>query len=234
MDLLQDKFSGIEGGRVLDVATGRGEFVAILKDYLDYLKIVGIDNEERILDMARENFQDEDDIEFIKMDALAMDFAEAEFDTVCLSNSLHHFEEAGLLGREMVRVLKPGGLFLLSEMCRDANDIQQETYVQIHHLGAEIDRARGQCHKETFTQGQIRKWFDSLGLELFDEFEFSYPSGDVEPERLVAAIRGACSRISELPEYEAIKKKGEEIITRLADIGFKYPTQLVMLGRKIM
>jgi SAM-dependent methyltransferase len=84
----------ISGGRVLDVATGTGGFVRFLLDGLrDHAEIVGIDtNAERAAAFSAA-YGDTPDIRFEQMDAHHLGFLDHSFDTVCISNSLHHFAD---------------------------------------------------------------------------------------------------------------------------------------------
>ncbi len=81
----------VAGGRVLDVATGRGGFVAILRDGLhDFDEIVGIDVNPAGAEAFAASFGDDPRIRFVEMDALRTDFPPASFHTVSISSSLHH------------------------------------------------------------------------------------------------------------------------------------------------
>ena len=121
----KDILGEISGGRVLDVATGGGGFIHFLLDGLkDYAEIIGVDASERAAKAFAESFAGKANIRFEPMDAQHLDFADGWFDTVSVSNSLHHFEDAQAVLREMVRVLRPGGQLVLAEMYRDG---QSET-----------------------------------------------------------------------------------------------------------
>jgi len=54
-----------------------------------------------------------EDAEFTVMNAESLKFGDGCFDTVCVANSLHHFENVDRALSEMKRVLKPGGLFIV-------------------------------------------------------------------------------------------------------------------------
>ena len=90
MNTLQQAFSNISGGRVLDVATGNGNFGgALMENLRDYSEIIGIDTNTHALDAGRENFK-QDNIRFQSMDAAHLNFPDARFDTVCIAYSLRH------------------------------------------------------------------------------------------------------------------------------------------------
>ena len=124
----------LSGGRVLDIATGAGGFVQFLLDGLrDHGEIVGIDaNAERGEPFAAA-FDGRPDVRFEQMDAHRLAFADGSFDTVCVSNSLHHFADPAPVLAEMLRVLRPGGHLVVNEMYRDGQSETQATHVLLHH-----------------------------------------------------------------------------------------------------
>ena len=59
-----------------------------------------------------------------------MDYPDETFEVVAISNTLHHIEHYDKVLAEMLRVLKPGGFFILNEMYRDGQDAAQQVHVQ--------------------------------------------------------------------------------------------------------
>ena len=116
----KDYLGHIPGGRVLDVATGSGGFIGFLLEGLqDPAEIVGIDTSERAAAAFGQAFKDTPAVRFESMDAGRMSFPDASFDTVCIANSLHHLPEPARVLSEMLRVLRPGGSFLIFDLRRD-------------------------------------------------------------------------------------------------------------------
>lgn len=129
MNTLQQALCNISGGRVLDVATGNGNFVGVLADNLrDYTEIIGIDTNTRALDAARKNFT-QDRIHFQVMDATRLEFPDDSFDTVNIAYSLHHLEQLPQEFAEMRRVRKLSGHLIVAEMYRDNPTDTQLTHV---------------------------------------------------------------------------------------------------------
>ena len=55
MRIIKEKLSKFYRGKILEVGTGRGDFIKLLSENLKgYDKIVGIDSHEEILDATRE------------------------------------------------------------------------------------------------------------------------------------------------------------------------------------
>ncbi len=237
MDILKERLRKWHGGRVLDVATGRGAFVEYLMASLaGYHRIIGIDLSENNINMAREHFGSEK-VNFEVMDAGKMAFADDSFDTVAIGYSLHHLNHIdGILG-EMKRVLKPGGLFLICEMYRDNQTDKQLTHVYLHHWWAEIDRANGITHNETFTRQEIVDKAHKTApgeLEIFDLSGFDGEAYD--DEKLAGEFLKICdqymAKIKEGPDRKRLMEKGMELKKRVVEVGFEGASTLCVLGRK--
>jgi len=160
------------GGRVLDVATGGGDFINFLLERLkDYDEIIGIDiNASRAAAFA-ETFKDKPKIRFVMMDAMRMGFPDDSFDTVCISNSLHHMSNVIAVLNEMRRVLRPRRHLVISETYHDGQTETQITHVLLHRWWTTIDTAQGIFQKETYTRQQITEIANILGLRnlVFDD-----------------------------------------------------------------
>jgi len=102
---------------VLDIATGTGD-LAISFAHYSIPKIVGFDLSEGMLAVARKKVATQkiaDKIEFIQGDSEQMPFEDNSFDAITVAFGVRNFEnlEKGL--SEILRVLKPGGLFVVLE-----------------------------------------------------------------------------------------------------------------------
>ncbi len=235
-DVFQQALGSISGGRVLDVATGRGNFIAILQNTLkDYSHIVGIDNSERAIQAASETFK-QDPIRFICMEAEALEFDDQSFDTVCISNSLHHLIHLSLSLAEMKRVLKPGGHFIISEMCRDVQNEAQLTHVYMHHWWGQIDTASGITHNETFTRQEIIHTVQNLGLNNLRLYDYAQTEGDAKDPDLARELEGIIDTYQKkaacLPDCERLYQRGEELRQRVRSLGYQPATLLIAVGEK--
>lgn len=236
MEKLKSTLKKISGGKVLDVGTGRGEFINLLKGNLkDYTKIVGIDMNDIALEKAKETFKDEN-IEFVKMDAENLKFEDNTFDIVCISNSIHHLPNTQKVFMEMRRVLKPGGYFVIQEMFSDNQNETQLTHVYFHHFNAEIQTLLGGYHNKTLKKQQIIDIGDSLELENLIDFECFYvednPMSDEELKGMLQAIDSYVEKTKDFPQYESYKERGKIIKERLTSIGIDSATELVIIGNK--
>lgn len=150
MKLFKKVLSNIDGSRVLDVATKEGDFVqTLMKNIKSYSEILGIDVNEQAIKIAQDKFEQEN-IQFLIMDAENLEFDNESFDTVSISASFHHFADIRRVLDEVKRVLKPEGTLIVAEMHRDGQTEAEFTSIYLHHWAADIDSALGRLHKHHF------------------------------------------------------------------------------------
>ncbi|TYC12642.1 bifunctional demethylmenaquinone methyltransferase/2-methoxy-6-polyprenyl-1,4-benzoquinol methylase UbiE [Bizionia gelidisalsuginis] len=102
---------------ILDIATGTGDLAINLAE-INADKIVGLDISRGMLDVGIEKIKKknlESKIEMILGDSENMPFADNTFDAITVAFGVRNFEnlENGL--KEILRVLKPGGTFVILE-----------------------------------------------------------------------------------------------------------------------
>ena len=102
--------------RVLDVAAGTGRLpLALLRTRELEGRIVAVDRSSRMLIEARATLSDCDGVvTLVQGDAEALSFGDSAFDCVTCVEALEFMGNPAATLREMVRVLRPGGVFLLS------------------------------------------------------------------------------------------------------------------------
>jgi len=105
---------------ILDVATGTGDFaIAALK--LNPIRVVGIDISEGMLDVGRKKIEKigaGNVIEMLKEDSQKLTFEENSFDAITVGFGVRNFENIELGLKEMLRVLKPGGVCIILEFSK--------------------------------------------------------------------------------------------------------------------
>jgi demethylmenaquinone methyltransferase/2-methoxy-6-polyprenyl-1,4-benzoquinol methylase len=102
---------------VLDIATGTGD-LAILMAQTSADKIIGLDISAGMLEVGQKKIEEKKlshKIEMVLGDSEAMPYADAYFDAITVSFGIRNFEtlEKGL--SEILRVLKPNGIFVILE-----------------------------------------------------------------------------------------------------------------------
>jgi demethylmenaquinone methyltransferase/2-methoxy-6-polyprenyl-1,4-benzoquinol methylase len=102
---------------ILDIATGTGD-LAILMAETNAEKIIGLDISSGMLDVGKKKIASKnlsDTIEMVLADSENMPFEDNYFDAITVAFGVRNFEnlEKGLA--EILRVLKPNGLFVILE-----------------------------------------------------------------------------------------------------------------------
>jgi SAM-dependent methyltransferase len=230
----QDILGHLPTGRVLDVATGSGGFIHFLLEGLkDYTEIIGADNNERAQAAFEEAFKDKPNIRFRAMDAAHLDFDSDSFDLVCISNSLHHFDDPQAVLSQMKRVLRPGGYLLVSEMYRDGQTETQMTHVHLHHWWGAVDTVNGVTHHETYRRDELVGLVSGLGLKEMAQYDLSDLSEDPMSPEISAELNPVFERYIQRAEgHPDLQSRGEELRQRVAEIGFHSASTLIIIGRK--
>jgi len=235
MENIIKSIQGLTGEKVLDVATGQGEFIALLKDQLpSYKSIIGIDFSEKIIEHDKAHLED-DKIKFQLMDAYKMSFPDDSFDIVTISNSLHHFAQPDQILAEMKRVTKPGGKIIIHEMISDDLRPAQLSHQKIHHWSAKIDMLNNRYHAETYTKEAlvklVKKQFDDVQV-----MDYNYPAEENKDEELITKMKSyfemILKRAEGFPELEELKKEADEIKQHIDEHGYEPATFIYMIAEK--
>lgn len=106
--------------RVLDVATGTGDFAILAAERLKPQVLVGADISEGMMRVGRKKVAERNldgVISFCKEDCTQMSFADGSFDAVTVAYGVRNFSDLDRGLKEMLRVLRPGGHLLIVELC---------------------------------------------------------------------------------------------------------------------
>jgi ubiquinone/menaquinone biosynthesis C-methylase UbiE len=233
MQNLEKKLKEIDGGNILDVATGRGEFINYIKEFKSFDNITAIDASERAEKAFKEKFKN---VKFLIMDAAKMSFQDETFDTVCISNSLHHMPDLNKTLNEMNRVLKKGGNFIINEMLSNQQDEARRSHVLLHHWWAKIDTIFGEKHNPTYSMDEIKNIIESLELADYDLIEYAWNIENPKEEQLVniqlKVIEKGLERLKDRKEHSYLKTEGEKIKEHIIKNGFSPASAVFILGRK--
>lgn len=229
-----DILGHISAPRTLDVATGSGGFIPFLLEGLkSYDEIIGIDSNEHAATAFAETFKDQSNIHFKLGDAQHLDFAPESFDLVCISNSLHHFNDPLPVLRQMERVLRPGGHLLVAEMFRDGLTETQMTHVHLHHWWAAIDTVCGVVHRETYQRQEIVEMVSGLGLEGLALYDLADMSENPKNPEITAELEPVFERYIHRAEgHPDLQARGAELRQRMQGIGFHSATTLIAIVTK--
>jgi ubiquinone/menaquinone biosynthesis C-methylase UbiE len=107
---------GETAGRVLDVGCGPGIVTSALAEGAQ--EVVALDLIPQMLEQARERCAKagRTNVVFKEGSATALPFADATFDAVVTRLSFHHFAEPNVALKEMLRVLRRGGILTIADV----------------------------------------------------------------------------------------------------------------------
>jgi demethylmenaquinone methyltransferase/2-methoxy-6-polyprenyl-1,4-benzoquinol methylase len=115
---------------ILDIATGTGD-LAISLNRTNAKKIIGLDISEGMLEVGRKKVQSQqlrDTITMVTGDSESLPFEDNAFDAITVAFGIRNFEnlEKGL--SEILRVLKPNGIFVILETSVPTNPLYKLGY----------------------------------------------------------------------------------------------------------
>ncbi|HUG15860.1 MAG TPA: class I SAM-dependent methyltransferase [Thermomicrobiales bacterium] len=152
--------------RALDVATGGGHTALALAPRVAH--VVASDLTPRMLEAA-EAFIRSQGVENVSFEVAAAEdlrFDEASFDIVSCRIAPHHFADVVAFCREVARVLKPGGRFVLMDSVAAEDD-------ELDHFINDIEWRRDKSHARSYRLSEWQTWIAATGLDvdLVEEFE---------------------------------------------------------------
>jgi len=111
--------------------------------------VIAIDQSPAMLDRMREKFGDDGNITYLTGNSSNLPVADASVDAVLANMYLHHVESPTDAIKEMTRILKPGGVLVIT----DLDTHNHEFLVTEQH-----DRWMG------FERADVKRWFEDAGL----------------------------------------------------------------------
>lgn len=108
--------AGIALRDVLDVGCGTGRLLEKAAERWDGVRMTGIDTSAEMIGEARRKHDGDARFVFKQGDASALPLESGSFDAVVSTMSFHHWRDQAAGIREVARVLRPGGLFVLADV----------------------------------------------------------------------------------------------------------------------
>ncbi|GAP13346.1 methylase [Longilinea arvoryzae] len=124
---------------VADVGAGTGFLSAGLASRV--AKVYALDASQAMLDVAQRNLADFDNVVFQQAEGLSLPLPDASLDAVFANMYLHHCADPLAAIREMVRLLKPGGRLVITDLDKHTNSWMKAEMADVW-LGFERDRVR--------------------------------------------------------------------------------------------
>ncbi|MBN1158041.1 MAG: methyltransferase domain-containing protein [Bacteroidales bacterium] len=235
MEVLRSRLSRYDAGKILDVATGRGEFLHFgLRAFRTFISAAGLDVNNDSLAAAREIFGNIPVI-LVTGSALSMPFPERVFDTVTISHSLHHIEDLEGLFSEMTRVCKPEGLIVINEMISDEGALTQGNHMIYHHLISEIDNQLGHYHRDIYSRKELSAVISESSFQVVEQFVHEETAGTLTRQedigQLVASLNRRMDMLHNTEHYYFYGNKIREVIERLEKEGFQKLKEMAYILR---
>lgn len=126
-----------EHGKILDVATGTGDFAILAANTLKPEKIMAVDISEGMMEVGREKTANaglSSVIDFRKEDCLNMSFEDNTFDAVISAFGIRNFSNLDKGLAEMCRVMKKGGHLSIVELSTPVSFPMKQLFKVYSHV----------------------------------------------------------------------------------------------------
>lgn len=214
-NLIKNKVAFSEGKTILSIGCGNGSDAHLPEVFA---KFIGIDLSDVAIEQAQKKYKNHKEYQFLVMNAMDLAFDDSTFDIVLGIEVIEHVPDYKQLIAEAVRVLKPGGMLLLTVANKDSFHLR----IVEQLLGNKFKT--NYQHFEEFSVDQINETFENVGLEVKEIIGgFFLPYWGVP---------GISQELSDLAHNNL------EVINLLKDIGQqvnpRYCYDFISIGYKIM
>lgn len=169
--------------KILDVATGTGDFALLAARTLGPESLLGVDISEGMLEVGRKKILQAglaDVVSFRREDCMALSLPDGEYDALTVAYGIRNFQDLDRGLSEMYRVLRPGGRLVIIELTAPRRfPMRQLFWLYSHVLMPLVGRLVSRDSKaysylpatmEAFPQGEVMR--EILQKAGFREVEF--------------------------------------------------------------
>jgi len=162
MKLLPD----LEGKKILEIGAGRGDFSIWLAQKFKTATVIGTDFSRSAIEIAAKKVNASlPNLSFSVENAESLSFDNGTFDYIISCETMEHVFHPQIMAKEMNRVLKPDGGFILTTENYFNGMILM--WIKTWITGKPFDSGSGvQPHENFFTFFHIRSYFRKAGLKL--------------------------------------------------------------------
>jgi Methylase involved in ubiquinone/menaquinone biosynthesis len=152
---------------VLDIATGTGFTALAFAPHV--LTVVGTDVSPGMLAQAakRAEAAGADNVQWVEAPAESQPFPDGAFDLVTSRIAPHHFPDPAAFVREVVRVLRPGGVFVLGDTTVPDDDPEAAAWQNA------VEKVRDPSHGRNLPPSEWRALCEAAGLRVTDSDHLS-------------------------------------------------------------
>jgi SAM-dependent methyltransferase len=209
--------------RVLDIGSGPGHTALLFAS--EAREVVASDPTAAMLDQGRRLAAERglNNVTFELTSAESMPFPDDSFDRVTSRQSAHHYASVPAALREVARVLKPGGSFVLIDTFSPEDD-EFDSFLNT------IELLRDSSHVRDYRVSEWAKMFSEVGFGLTDLEAWDIP---LEFENWVSRSRTPDEEVAEL--RSCISKASDRVRERFsvkADCSWSVPVGLVVGASK--
>lgn len=143
---------------LLDIATGGGHVSKTLSPHVGH--VFATDLTSQMLATAQKHLSSScQNIWYVVADAEQLPFLDDTFDAVACRIAAHHFPNPHLFVKEVARVLKPGGKFLLIDNIAPEDNV-------LDQFMNKTEKLRDESHGRCFSVSEWTQWFTEHGLDI--------------------------------------------------------------------
>jgi ubiquinone/menaquinone biosynthesis C-methylase UbiE/catechol 2,3-dioxygenase-like lactoylglutathione lyase family enzyme len=157
----------------LDVATGGGHVANALAPLVK--RVIAYDLTQEMLDAAEKfiSGNGHNNVNFVRGDAEELSFPNEAFDLITCRIAPHHFPHVGDFIQEVMRVLKPGGQFLLIDNVSPEDD-------ELDRFYNDIEKLRDYSHFRAWKKSEWLRLLEKPGFEIeqWHRFAKTFPFDD--------------------------------------------------------
>ncbi len=231
MQGLEDFLKTHDGGDMLDIACGGGAFGRRLVDGCrSYKSVTGLDMNEG----AREGFLSNvegNNVTFVA--SPIADYLEGDhsYDTVSVSNALHHLAGVGTILRDLRAIVDEDGVVIIHEMYADGITPAQETQRDVHAMIARLHRVQGEFHRGAYTREEIRGFVARSGLVVQHLFEARNEDAPIEKGKdgFAGRLKGVLDQAYPDGAPAEVQAEVDDLMRRAVEIGVGRPPQWTLV-----
>ena len=173
----------ISGKTVLDIGCGTGGCELVLARDLNAGHIIAIDVEAQMIERAQKRALKEgisEGIEFLLVEPGPLNLQNESIDVVFSKDSMVHIEDKVALFEEILRVLKPGGVFAASDWLVGVNadtSTEWQNFRELVHLtfnfatASEMEEVMRSAGFSTVTSVDRNTWYKQMTVEEVQQLE---------------------------------------------------------------